>query len=103
MTDSTVRTTDPPVSPTDAEGPRGTNGCACVADNAQVCYLRRHNIALDSVEVALGEVDEVCECLCHNWQNDWEEPDDTPYCECGAVHSDNEQAFHRCDACGKIV
>lgn len=40
---------------------------------------------------------------CRYVEPDDPEPDDPPYCECGAVHSDNEQAFNRCDACGKIV
>ena len=60
---------------TDAEGPRGTYGCACVSRDARECMERRHP------ELTLGpqpdDMDEYsymhaerCQCLCHDWSDD---------------------------------
>ncbi len=51
---------------TDAEGPRGTYGCACVADSARLCTLLRYDRDIDSRE----QHDDDCECLCHQWRDD---------------------------------
>lgn len=51
---------------TDAEGPRGTYGCACVADSARLCALLRYGRDIDSHE----QHDDDCECLCHQWRDD---------------------------------
>jgi len=50
----------------DAEGPRGTYGCACVADSARLCTLLRYGRDIDSRE----QHDDDCECLCHQWSDD---------------------------------
>ena len=51
---------------TDAEGPRGTYGCACVSRNAFAC-----------AEIRDGYCEEQrrCECMCHNWEDDDEQDD----------------------------
>ena len=51
---------------TDIEGPRGTYGCACVADSARMCTLLRYGRDIDSHE----QHDDNCECLCHQWRDD---------------------------------
>lgn len=51
---------------TDAEGPRGTYGCACVSDSARLCTLLRYGRDIDSSD----QHDDDCECLCHQWRND---------------------------------
>jgi len=51
---------------TDTEGPRGTYGCACVADSARLCTLLRYGRDIDSHE----QHDDDCECLCHQWSDD---------------------------------
>lgn len=32
-----------------------------------------------------------------------EDANNSPYCECGALHSDEEYDWNECDACGKII
>lgn len=60
---------------TDAEGPRGTYGCACVSRDARECMARRYP------ELTLGpqpdDMDEYsymhaerCNCLCHDWSDE---------------------------------
>ncbi len=51
---------------TDADGPRCTYGCACVADSARLCTLLRYGRDIDSHE----QHDDDCECLCHQWRDD---------------------------------
>lgn len=50
----------------DQDGPRGTYGCACVADSARLCTLLRYSRDIDSRE----QHDDDCECLCHQWRDD---------------------------------
>lgn len=50
----------------DKAGPRGTYGCACVADSARLCTLLRYGRDIDSRE----QHDDDCECLCHQWRDD---------------------------------
>ncbi len=46
------------------EGPRGTYGCACVADSAHACAEIRYGYR---------DLPEPCECLCHQWRDDDDE------------------------------
>lgn len=46
---------------TDAEGPRGTYGCACVSRSGHACAELRYGYR---------EIPEPCECLCHDWRDD---------------------------------
>jgi len=48
--------------PTDAEGPRGTYGCACVSRDAKDCQLLRYGFSFDRPLR--------CECMCHQWEDD---------------------------------
>lgn len=32
-----------------------------------------------------------------------DERDDSPYCDCGVIHDEEEEASGRCSCCGKIV
>jgi hypothetical protein len=32
-----------------------------------------------------------------------EYPNDSPYCECGALHGVEEIDFNECDCCGKLI
>ena len=50
----------------DQDGPRGTYGCACVADSARLCALLRYGRDIDSRE----QHDDDCECLCHQWDDE---------------------------------
>lgn len=50
----------------DQDGPRGTYGCACVADSARLCTLLRYDRDIDSRD----QHDDDCECLCHQWRDD---------------------------------
>lgn len=34
---------------------------------------------------------------------DDEERDDSPYCDCGAIPGEEEEAANRCDCCGKRI
>jgi hypothetical protein len=45
---------------TDAEGPRGTYGCACVSRSGHACAELRYGYR---------EIPEPCECLCHDWRD----------------------------------
>lgn len=54
-------------APTNASGPAGTYGCACVHHSARMCYEIRYDLS------PLDEPEERCECLCHQWD---EEDDD---------------------------
>jgi len=65
-----------PDEATNACGPRGTYGCACVSRDARECMARRY-----PDELALGpqpdDMDEYrylsaerCQCLCHEWSDD---------------------------------
>lgn len=54
---------------TDADGPRGTYGCACVSDSARLCTLLRYDRDMDSRE----QHDDDCECPCHQWSDDDDE------------------------------
>ncbi len=54
---------------TDTEGPSGTTGCGCVAEDAHACYAKRYG-----VDPYVDEEGEVCECLCHIWVMDSDEP-----------------------------
>ena len=55
-----------PDEATNASGPRGTYGCACVSRNAFAC-----------AEIRDGYCEEQrrCECMCHNWEDDDEQDD----------------------------
>lgn len=53
----------------DTDGPRGTYGCACVADSARLCTPLRYGRDIDSHE----QHDDDCECLCHQWSDDDEQ------------------------------
>ena len=54
----TDRTAEPA---TDTSGPRGTYGCACVADSAHACAEIRYGYR---------DIPELCECMCHDWRTD---------------------------------
>ena len=47
---------------TDAEGPRGTYGCACVSRDPRSCLVARSD--------TLPSLGEQCECLCHGWSDE---------------------------------
>ena len=47
---------------TDAEGPRGTYGCACVSRDPRSCLVARSE--------SLPSLGEQCECMCHGWSDD---------------------------------
>lgn len=47
---------------TDAEGPRGTYGCACVSRDPRSCLVYRSD--------HLPSLGEQCECMCHGWSDD---------------------------------
>ena len=34
---------------------------------------------------------------------DEDERDDSPYCDCGAIPDDIEEGFNRCGCCGKMI
>jgi methionyl-tRNA synthetase len=36
-------------------------------------------------------------------EEDEEEVNDSPYCECGSLHGMEEIDFNQCDYCGKII
>lgn len=46
---------------TDAEGPRGTYGCACVDRDSVQCAAIRYG---------MDHYGEACTCLCHQWSDD---------------------------------
>lgn len=48
------------IDPKNTSGPRGTYGCACVSRDASWCAKLRLG----------GDIDEQCECLCHQWRDD---------------------------------
>ncbi len=50
---------------TDAEGPRGTYGCACKDRDAAWCASLRYG--------TLAAHGYKCECLCHQWSDDDED------------------------------
>lgn len=50
-------------APTNASGPAGTKGCACVASDAVLCFEMRYG-------GFAREVNERCECLCHHWDEE---------------------------------
>lgn len=54
---------------TDAEGPRGTYGCACKSRDAAECHRLRYGIVAGDVSHGAEE----CYCLCHS-----QEEHDTP-------------------------
>lgn len=54
--------------PTNADGPRGTYGCACVSDGVRMCTLLRYP-GRDVFEVG----DDNCECMCHQWREEDDE------------------------------
>ena len=58
-----------PDEATNACGPRGTYGCACVADSPRLCTLLRYDRDIASRE----QHDDDCECLCHQWSDDDDE------------------------------
>ena len=49
------------IEATDAEGPRGTYGCACLDRDAVQCAAIRYG---------MDHWGEACLCLCHQWSND---------------------------------
>lgn len=51
---------------TNACGPRGTYGCACVSRDAAECHRRRYGIVAGDVSHGAEE----CYCLCHNWEDE---------------------------------
>ena len=46
---------------TDAEGPRGTYGCAC---------LDRDSVQCAAIRYGMDHYGEACTCLCHQWSDD---------------------------------
>jgi hypothetical protein len=46
---------------TDAEGPGGTYGCAC---------LDRDSVQCAAIRYGMDHWGEACECLCHQWSDD---------------------------------
>jgi hypothetical protein len=50
-----------PHEATNACGPRGTYGCACVSRSGHACAELRYGYR---------EIPEPCECLCHDWRDD---------------------------------
>ena len=55
-----------PDEATNACGPRGTYGCACVSRDVAECHRRRYGIV--SGDVSHGA--EECYCLCHQWEDE---------------------------------
>ena len=49
---------------TDADGPRGTYGCACQDRDSVECAAIRYG---------MDHFDEACICLCHQWSDDDDE------------------------------
>jgi hypothetical protein len=49
---------------TDAEGPRGTYGCACLVRDSVQCAAIRYG---------MDHYGEACICLCHQWSDDDDE------------------------------
>lgn len=49
--------------PTNTEGPAGTYGCACPHPDRWMCYELRYGHRGH-------ELNEHCECLCHEWDED---------------------------------
>ncbi len=49
---------------TDAEGPRGTYGCAC---------LDRDSVQCAAIRYGMDHYGEACNCLCHQWGDDDDE------------------------------
>lgn len=49
---------------TDAEGPRGTYGCAC---------LDRDSVQCAAIRYGMDHYGEACTCLCHQWGDDDDE------------------------------
>ncbi|MCK9988886.1 MAG: hypothetical protein AzoDbin1_05358 [Azoarcus sp.] len=49
---------------TDAEGPRGTYGCAC---------LDRDSVQCAAIRYGMDHYGEACTCLCHQWSDDDDE------------------------------
>ena len=53
-----------PDEATDAEGPRGTHGCAC---------LDRDSVQCAAIRYGMDHYGEACACLCHQWSDDDDE------------------------------
>ena len=49
---------------TDAEGPRGTYGCAC---------LDRDSVQCAAIRYGMDHYGEPCTCMCHQWSDDDDE------------------------------
>ena len=49
---------------TDAEGPRGTYGCAC---------LDRDSVQCAAIRYGMDHYGEPCTCMCHPWTDDDDE------------------------------
>ena len=49
---------------TDAEGPRGTYGCAC---------LDRDSVQCAAIRYGMDHYGEACTCRCHQWSDDDDE------------------------------
>lgn len=49
---------------TDADGPRGTYGCACLDRDSMQCAAIRYG---------MDHYGEACTCMCHQWSDDDDE------------------------------
>jgi hypothetical protein len=47
--------------PRDAEGPRGTYGCAC---------LDRDSVQCAAIRYGMDHWGDACQCICHQWSDD---------------------------------
>ena len=103
-----------PTDPVDVEAIRArvSNSVTEIAANPRE-YFRIQQILRDRSDL-LREVDHLLEGKCRNWpctlpdghklpcsttdvdDMDDEERDDSPYCDCGAIPSEEEEAFNRC-------
>ena len=54
----------PATAGTDAEGPRGTYGSACLDRDSMQCAAIRYG---------MDHYGEACECVCHQWSDDDDE------------------------------
>ncbi len=57
-----------PDEATNACGPRGTYGCACVSRDMRECIRVRYRGLFDNLH-------DHCECLCHHWRDDDDDSD----------------------------
>lgn len=48
----------------DTSGPRGTYGCACPSRDGRICITLRYG------EEAAEDLNDRCQCLCHEWDDD---------------------------------